>query len=1029
MSNINRKDIKSKSFNISELAIKRPVSTIMMMLTLVVVGLISYFRLNIELFPNVSFPVVAITTEYPGASSKEIETLVTKPIEDSISGINDLRHIRSTSGNGFSIVIVDFKLTKNVQTASDEVKEKVELVRSDLPLDIREPVVARFDPFSMPIISYGVSGKLSTEKLTEFVKEKLRPELLKVEGVANINIKGGMYKEVHILLDPVILHNFGITPESVVNRLKEENMDFPSGRIQSDSKYISLRTVSSLKNAEQTGNMKIKIKGDKTVYLKDLGIIKDGVKDFTTKAWFNNKPAIVLDIIRQSDANTVKTVEQLNKKFLQIKDKLPKGVIVSPSFDTSAFIIDIRDAGMEELISGSILATVVIFLFLRGIGGTLIAGLAIPTSVISTFTMLNIMGFSINMVTMMSLSLVVGVLVDDAVVDLENIYRRMELGEDPYTAAIRATDEIGLAVVATTFSIVAVFVPIAFMTGIVGQYFKQFGLTVSIAVLISLLVARTLTPTLAAHLLNPVRTKKELELKSRLISFYQPMLRFALKHRIITVLIALFMFLISIPISGLLPQGFIPKSDKDELTMSVKMSEGINIDKASEKILQISKVISEDKDVKEVLAVLGNENGQVDTARLNVAIFSKAEGRKGSGFIIQDRLREKIKKIPGCIVSIKSIDAFDDPHNTWSLNLSLRGEDLNELQVIADKLIKKLRTMPVVGVTDTSLGIPQTELHIVVDRDKASELGISSARIASLLRISTYGEVASKIRLDKKDIDIRVRLDEKSRNDVNVLKGLSLTSDNGKQIPLESIAKIKYSKGPTNIERFDRDRQVMVFANTISGVSLSEIIDPIKEELEKMRLPKDITYSFEGDAELMADTFNAMFMALATSVLFIYIILASQFESFVHPVTIMIALPLSFIGAFLALFLTNHEIGLFAFIGIVLLMGLVTKNSILLVDYTIKMSREGMNRLDALVQAGTVRMRPILMTTFAMISGMMPVALQMTKGSEGRSSMAIAVIGGVITSTLLSLIVVPVFYTLMDDLARFFTKHSLEEKE
>lgn len=1015
----------SKGFNISEIAIKKPIATVMMMFTLVILGLFSYSKLNVELFPDVSFPIVSISTEYPGASSKEIESLITKPIEDSVSGIAGLRHIRSSSGNGFSRVTVEFKLGKNAQEAATDVKEKVALIRQDLPFEVKEPVISRYDPNAFAIISFIVSGSDNIKDLTDLVKDKIKPELQKSEGVANIYIQGAVEREVQILIDPLVLKKYNISFETISNKLKEENLNFPSGKIETQNNTILIRTMSGLKDSEKVGKIKIKVKSNETLFLKDIAIIKDGIKDITNKAYFNGKPALVLDIIKQSGANTVNTVSEVKNKIENLK--LPQGVKISHFFDTAETIVESKDAAIEELIIGSILAVIVIFIFLKTISGTFISALAIPTSVISTYGMMYFMNFSINTMTLLALALVVGVLVDDAVVDLENIYRRMELGESAEVAAIKATDEIGLAVLSTTFSIVAVFVPVAFMSGVIGQYFKQFGLTVSFSVLISLLVARTLTPALAAKFLSKPKVQHE-ETQSSLQIFYKSILTWSLKHRFITSLMALIIFVLSLPVASLLPQGFVPKSDRDEVWVLVKLPTGINLIKAEKIVKKANDIVLKNKYVKSTLSVIGSVDGGVISGRVNVALKSIKERGGIKGFKVQDQLREELKKIAGAMIIVKTADANEDPANAYAMNLSFKGEDLEEIRKISEKVIKKLRTMPIVTVTNLSLGEPQTELHLIVDREKASSLGISSAQISSLFRIATIGDQVSKIRMENKNMDIRLRLDDKSRNNLNQLKSLSLISDKGQNIPLEVFVKIQYGSGPNNIDRYDRQRLVTVNANIISNASLNEIINPVEKELEKMNLPQNIKYSFEGDAEMMNEAFNALIVALGMSVLFIYIILASQFESFVHPFTIMTALPLSFIGAFLGLFIANKEISIMSLIGIVMLMGLVTKNSILLVDYTINLQKEGVNKFDALIKAGVVRLRPILMTTVAMVLGMLPVALEITKGSESRSPMAVAVIGGVITSTLLSLIAVPVFYYIIDDIINFFKRRFINKK-
>ena len=1009
-------EIKSGGFNISEIAIKRPVSTVMMIATMMLLGVLSYMRLSVELFPNISFPIVVVQTTYPGSSSKEVETLISKPIEDVVSSISQVKHIRSASANGLSAVIIEFDLTKDIKDASNEVREKVAAIRRILPEDIDEPTIVRVDPDSSAIINYVIKGNYPLQKLTDYVRDTIKPRLQQVDGVGSLTIIGGQEREVQVALNPVLLDKYNVSSAQISNRLKQENMDFPSGNIKTKSSNITIRTTNAFTTASQVANLPIRLNGGQTVLLSDLGSVTDGIKESTNKAWVNGTPALVVAVQKQSGANVVGVIDGLNKQFEKMKAILPPGMTVAVSFDTSKFIKESKDAAIEELVVGAILAVIVIFIFLRTIGGTLIAATAIPSSVISTFTLMYVMDFTLNTMSLLALSLVVGILVDDAVVDLENIYRKMEEGEDPYTAAINATNEIGLAVIATTLSIVAVFVPVGFMSGIVGQFFKQFGLTVAVAVLVSLLVARTLTPTLAAHFLRPPKHKhNEHEVKG-MAATYQTVLAWALRHRVITVIMVVVVFVGSIPIAGLLPKGFVPKNDRDEFSIAVQMASGSTLNQTAAVLNEIAKRITKDPIIKETLVTAGNVSGKTDVGSVAVTLKSKSEGRKENQYVIQDRLRKYVQNIPGALISFKEMRAVDDGGGNYAMNLSLTGEDLDELQRIADKVVAKLHTFPIVTDTNTSAGTPQTEININIDHNKAALLGVSASSIASTLRAATFGDTPSKMHVGNTDVDIRVRLEDSDRYNLNRIKNLNIATDKGGVVPLESISTIKFSNGPTAINRYDRERQIIVYANTLSGVSIGDLITPVEAELKKMNLPPTVKYNFKGDAENMQEAFGNLLNALFLAVIFIYIILATQFENFIHPLTIMMALPLSFVGAFLGLFISNDELSMMSMIGIVMLMGLVTKNSILLVDYTIVLRKAGMDRKTALLTAGPVRFRPIIMTTIAMIAGMTPLAMRLTPGSEGRAPLAVAVIGGLLTSTLLSLVVIPVFYTIMDDI-------------
>ncbi len=1019
-------------FNISEVAIKRPVTTVMMILVLLVMGLISYRQLPVELYPNVDFPIVSITTTYPGASAAEMETLVSKPIEDAVSAINGIEHINSTSSSGISTVLIEFQLEKEVMDAANEVQEKVALLRGQLPEDAEEPIIARMDPTAVPVQFYTVTSKnMPLEQLTDFARDEIKPILQKVDGVAEVAILGGREREVQVMLDPALLSQYKITPAQVANRLRQENLDFPSGQIETNSMVLSLRTVNSYKTATQVGNTPIGIQGGtaaqgggKVILLSDLGTVRDGFKDASSETLWNGERAVVLSIQKQSGTNTVEMAHRIEEQIHDIQTTAPPGVQLSLSYDTAQFVEESAEAAMEELIIGSVLAIIVIFIFLRTVRGTLIAAVAIPTSVIATYTFMAMMGFTLNMMSLMALSLVVGILVDDAVVDLENIFRHIEMGEHPFRAAINATNEIGLAVVATTFSIVAVFAPVGFMGGIIGRFFRQFGLTVSVAVLVSLLVARTLTPMLAAYFLKPMPIKHEDEHEAAVKGIggvYQSILRWSLRHRFITLGLAILSFVAAIPIAGLLPTAFTPNNDRDEFSIGVEMPAGSSLQETSSVLNEIARRAKSEPLVENMLITAGSSQGNVASGSVAVTLKSKKEGRNEPSFKIQDRLQKLTQTIPGAVISYRETGG-PGGGDAGDVTLSLQGDSLSELQKLSDTLLAKLRSMPVVADASASTGTPRQEILLNVDQRRAMELGITPATISSTIRAASLGDMATQMRLETTNVDIRVRLSDAQRYDISRLQALPVMTASGAEVPLGSLAQFIYQTGPTNINRYDRERQIKLNINMIGGASISDITRPLTEELEKMEMPPGVTYEFLGQAERMKDAFSNMGAAMLLAVIFIYMILASQFEHFVHPITIMMALPLSFAGAFLGLFLGNKEISLMSLIGIIMLMGLVVKNSILLIDYTLTLQKGGVPRNQALLLAGPVRLRPILMTTIAMVVGMVPVAMQLTIGSEGRSPMAVAVIGGLITSTLLTLVVVPVAYAVMDDLVNWVVK-------
>jgi HAE1 family hydrophobic/amphiphilic exporter-1 len=1000
--------------NISAEAIRRPVTTIMALVAVLFVGGLAYMRLGVELFPDVSFPIVVVSTTYQGASSQELETLISKPIEEAVSSINGIEHVRSTSGAGISAVMIEFKLGINVKQVSQDVREKIDMIRQKLPEAADDPIITRVDPDAAPIMTYAIGGDYPVEKLTDLMRDVIKPRLEQIDGVADINITGGIEREVQITVDPVLLRKYGVNLAQIANMLRADNSNLPSGRLTSSASEITLRTTNAVITAEAIAKLPITVPGGRQVTLADIGTVIDGHKEQRARSWLNGKPALSFSITKQSGANTVLVAEKVHKVIDKLGTVLPPGVKLQMAFDMTKFIVDAKDAATHELLIGATLAVLVIFAFMRVVRGTMIAAVAIPTSVVGTYAMMGMLGFTLNMMTLMALSLVVGVLVDDAVVDLENIFRFMEKGDKPYDAAMKATDEIGLAVVATTFSIVAVFAPIGFMGGIVGQFFRQFGLTVSCAVLISLVVARTLTPTLAAHWLKPIPLREE-EHEPWYAQAYRPILAWALNHRKSVVALGIGFFVLSIPIIGLIPKGFVPQNDRDEFQVTVKMTPGSSLEATSAMVQEVSRRLLTHPMVKTAVATAGSaRSGTVDTGNIGVTCISKAEGRPPI-FQIQKEIRAKLADLAGAKIALQEFRAVDDGTGGYPIALKLKGDDLNELNVWADKVIAEMKRIPGVIDTDTSSSLAQREFHIALDQQKAAEAGVSASQIATVLRMASLGDTPSKLRLPDKDVDIRVRLTDDSRYDLPTLENLTLIGTNGRVVPLNQVAKLEFALGPTKIERYDRTRVITLYGAGVPGMATGSITEPLEKTLKAMNMPASVSYRFEGDAERMQDSFANLVTALLMAVVFIYLILASQFEHFLHPFTIMMSVPLSFSGAFFGLFVANEQLGMMSMIGIVMLMGLVVKNAILLVDYTITLRDRGVPRTEALLKAGPVRLRPILMTSIAMIAGMMPTAMKLLTGSEGRAPMAVAVIGGLITSTLLTLLVVPVVYTLVDD--------------
>jgi hydrophobe/amphiphile efflux-1 (HAE1) family protein len=1015
---------------LADVSIKRPVFATMMIFALIVLGLFSYTKLNIDEYPDVDVPVVTIATVLPGAGPEQIETDVTKKIEDAVNTIGGIDHISSTSQEGLSIITIQFKLEVDGKQAATEVREKIAAIRADLPDDTKDPVIQRFDPASQPIMTLAVSGERSEKDITTYTKDVIKKQLENVEGVGSVDLVGGSEREIQIEVDAEQLQAYNLSIQDVIQSVANSNVEIPAGNLIQGPRQLLVRTMGKYKDVADFNNVIVASPGGKVVHLYQVAKVVDGVKEQESLTRVNGKPAVGLNILKQSGGNTVQVADAIKKEISRIEKELPPDIHIMIANDNSTFIRDSVNDVLFDIVWGGLLAIIVVYLFLANIRPTIISAIALPTSIIASFIVMYALNFTLNVMSLMALSLAVGLLIDDAIVVIENIYRHMHEGASPMEAAKAATSEIGLAVMATTFAIVAVFVPVAFMPGIVGRFFFQFGITVSVSVLVSLFVAFTLTPMLSSRWLkkedeeltnqgNPFR--RGLFYFNHFFEFlsvkYQNAITWSLHHRKTIVFGSLAVFFLSFFLMRFLGSSFFPSSDQSQFTVGVTASPGSSLEQTSDICQTIEGILKKRPEVTTTLTTIGAGNDPVTKANILVKLVKKDQRKEGIEQIM-DEVRASIKNIPGANISV--LVPQGPGGGQKPVTMSVRGSDIPTLQKLAEKVEYIVRTTPGAVDVENSLETSKPEVRIHIDREKASDLGVNVNLIATTIRAMVDGVVATKFQVGDEQYDVRVRLAKNDRttleniNDLTI-KGTKDISNNQKLlIPVSYVANIDQGVGPSEINRFDRQREIRIDAN-LSGRELGEVLADIQARTKSLVVPPGYTIGVTGQGEQQTEAFLNIILSLGLAVIFVYIVLASQFESFSYPFAIMLALPMSLIGAVLALLVFGSSLSVMSMIGIIMLMGLVTKNGILLVDYANVLRDRGLERTPALIKAGATRLRPILMTTLAMIFGMVPVAFATSEGSEFRSPMGQAVIGGLITSTLLTLFVVPVVYAIIDD--------------
>ena len=1037
---------------LAEVCVKRPVFATMLILSLVVVGAFSFLSLGVDLFPKIDFPTITITVVNPGASPEEVETEITEKVEEAVNTISGIDEMRSSSIEGISQVFVQFVLEKDVNVASTEVENRIQTVIPNLPETAEQPTVQKLDTDAAPVLRISISAPTSLREVTEIAKKRIKERIESVNGVGQISIIGGQERQINVWVDPDKMRAYNVTAAEVSNALRIQNIEFPSGRLDEGQTETAVRTIGKIKKPEEFDNVIIAMRGDYAVKIKDLGYTEDGAEEIRSQARLNGQPAVTLIVSKQSGQNTVAVAKEIKDRLKEIEPTLPKNFQMRIIGDNSIFIENSLNAIEEHLVVGSFLAAIVVFLFLWSFRSTFIAALAIPTSIISTFALMYAMGYTLNSITMLSLTLMVGIVIDDAIVVLENIFRFIEeKGMDPFQAAIEGTREIGPAVLATTISLMAVFVPIGFMQGIVGRFMSSFGLTASFAVAVSLIVSFTLTPMLAARLIKRKRSEKskEVVLGSDILDdemmdvgqepsskveeklskeagwfrhvdgIYTRLLNFSMAHRWVIVTLCGLVFLSIVPLFMFVGKNFLPVDDQSQFEVSVRAPEGYSLGATSQTMERIASELRKTPGVTDTLVTVGGGQQQVVNSGSIYVKLSDIQDRPKSQEIMMSDARELLTKFPPELrTAVQQVAAFSGGgFRNANVQYLIAGPDLKKLEEYSSKLLERMKTIPDAVDVDSTLISGKPEVRLEVDRATAADLGVRVGDVSQALNTLVAGQEATTFNEGNDQYEVKVRAINSYRTDVEGLKRLIVPSTKLGWVSLDRLVKTSEGTGPSSIERTNRQRQVTLLANTKPGGSATSITSEIDRFVKELNLPSGYTTGYVGQSKELNKSLYYFLLAIILSFIFMYIVLAAQFESFIHPVTILLTLPLSIPFGIVSLLIAGQTVNIFSGLGLLLLFGVVKKNAILQIDHTNNLRSQGMNRFEAIIQANRDRLRPILMTTIALVAGMLPLVVSTGAGSGTNRSIGVLVVGGQTLCLLLTLLAVPVFYSIFDDLS------------
>ncbi len=1037
--------------NLARLSIQRPIFISSIVILMLVTGWIALRRLGVDLFPKVSFPVVAITTIYPGAGPEEVENLISRPLEDELSGLSGIKRVTSRNQENLSVVIAEFTLETDIKYAEQQVRDRTARAQTLFPVDAKDPLVQRFDPDDQPVVRFSLQADLPPAQLYDLAKERIKPLLEQSKNVGGVRIIGGTRREIQVELSRDRLNSYRIPAVAVASALQKSGANVPVGKVDAGPREMAYRAIGRFESLAEIANSVISFGGDvgSSVLVRELGKVRDGTEDERSVSYFyaarqelkppgffrslfggnppavkrDLRPALFIDVYKQSGSNTVEVVDGALARMARIntlveKDAgLPRLVVVR---DSSKWIrANIEDVAIA-IVLGIILAVLVVYLFLGNVRSTIITGLALPNSLLGAFLLMFVMGFTINVMTLLALSLCIGLLVDDAIVVRENIFRKMEGGMPPREAAEAGTREVTLAVIATTATVIAVFLPVGFLTGIIGQFFREFGLTVVFAMLISLFDALTIAPMLSAYFAGKVHAKRSALIRAfdrfqeRTDRLYETAMRFTLRRRLVTLGAMGGVFVLSVASLGIVKKTFLPANDQGEFQITFDMPPGSSLQGSRAVVMEVVEKLMKFPEVDRLSVVVGSDDGQSNLGNIGV-LMVPAGYRRISTVEFKNRVREIIKPYKESRARVADYSAVGGGVQ-YPFQLILKGNDLKTLDEYAGKLLKSLSGLKDLADLDSSFRSGKPEFQIHFNREAMQFAGVTPGTAGSELRLHIAGGVVGRLHENGIEYDVRLRLPKEERDLRRAYNEIRVPNLNGQMVPLSAVSKGSEAYGPAFVQRQDRSRVIMMTANLSPTGALQSAMDGTRAILAKNPPPAGVTYGFIGQGEDYAELISNILVAFGIALIFIYLVLASLYESFVTPLTILFAIPPAISGAFFALAITGEMLNIFSMIGVILLMGLVTKNSILLVDRAMENLREGMTRDAAIFEAGQVRLRPILMTTFAMIAGTLPVALGIGEASKSRTAMGIAIIGGLVISTVVTLIVVPAIFEYIDRL-------------
>jgi HAE1 family hydrophobic/amphiphilic exporter-1 len=1030
--------------SLTSTSIKRPTLIVVIFAVLALLGVASYFSIGYELLPKMSKQIITISTAYPGAAPSEVENSVTKKIEDAVSSLEKLDNIRSQSFEGNSKVIIEFKSDVDLNQAMQDAQQKVDGIASDLPMDAKDPEISKFSVDEAPIMKMSVSAITDNRQLYEIVDQRIKPILSKLTGVANVGMMGGEERQIRVNIDRKRLESFGLDAQSVLKAIETSNLDFPAGSVKDLSNETTIRLAGKFKEPKDLENVVITNRDGRAIFLKDVAVVIDGIKETETISRYNATTAIGLLMYKQTDANAVEVSEQVRTEISKLeKEYAAQGLKFAIAQDSSEFTLAAAEAVNHDLLLAIVLVALVMLVFLHSMRNAIIVMIAIPASLVSTYIAIHAFGFTFNLMTLLALSLVIGILVDDSIVVLENIQRHMEMGKDKRKAALEGRQEIGFTAMSITLVDVVVFLPITMVDGLIADILRQFSLVVVVSTLMSLFVCFTLTPLLVSRfgkLTHP--SKKKLGGRiilwveariNKLTESYTSLLKWSLSHKrwVLITTLALLIGSFSLVGTGFIGNEFVNMGDRGEMVVKVELPKDASIQQTNLKTQEVEQYILTKPEVINVFSSMGKSDdvfatqGERHLAEVSIKLVDKDKRSFSTEQFAQTLLKELKEKIEGAKITTSQVDIMGSTSEA-PIQLVLNGQNVDELLKYADVLLAKMKTVPGTSSQKVSIENNKPEVSVKVDKEKMMALGLRLDQVGSVINLAFSGNSDSKLTQGQYDYDITVKLDAFNRQSVDELSQLSFVNAGGQTIRLDQFAAIERTIGPAKLERKDRISSVTVSSEVV-GRPQGTVGEEIKALVNKDPLPAGITVSYEGNMKQQAEAFGSMGMALIASIIFVYLIMVALYDSYIYPFVVLFSIPVAMVGALLALALTMQSLNIFSILGIIMLVGLVAKNAILLVDYTNQLKANGMKTKEALLESGRTRLRPILMTTIAMVIGMLPLALASGAGAEWKNGMALALIGGLTSSMLLTLVVVPVMYVIIDKIKDRFTRRKKEE--